>query len=248
MQLKKKRCRSTDYRPILPADLPLVGRISTVKGNMSEVSQKIANFFAAYPLRTFDKRQIMVRAEEPLPGIFYLVDGSVNQYDIAPSGKEVVVNVFKPGAFFPMSWAINSTTNHYFFAAGTRVAAHVAPAADTLKFLKDNTDVMFDLLGRVYLRTDGVLRRMAHLMGGDSKSRLLFELLNAAYRFGEPQSDESIFIMLKESDLAKRSGLARETVNRCMHDLRLAGIASVARGGIIIKHLSRLEAMLGTAL
>ena len=213
-----------------------------------DTKAKINSFFKKYPLRTFDKRQIMVRAEDPIQGVFYIIEGRVSQYDITPSGNEVVVNVFKPGAFFPMSTAINGTFNHYFFEASTKVTAHLAPVDDSVQFLKDNPDVTFNLLTRVYRGVDGVLRRMAHLMGGDSKSRLLFELLNAAYRFGELQKDGSIYVALKESDLARHSGLARETVNRCMQDLKATDAVQVAHNGITITRLDKLEAMLGAAL
>jgi len=215
---------------------------------MSDTAQKIASFFTAYPLRTFEKRELLARAEDRLPGVFYIIEGRVSQYDIAPSGNEVVVNVFKPGAFFPMSWAMNNTPNHYFFEAGTKVVAHLAPAADAVQFLKDNPDVTFDLLGRVYRGVDGVLRRMAHLMGGDAKSRLLFELLNAAYRFGEAQEGGSVYVPFKESDLARHSGLARETVNRTIQSLKTAELVDVTHSGITIKHIDQIEAMLGAAL
>lgn len=89
---------------------------------------------------------------------------------------------------------------------------------------------------------------MAHLMGGDAKSRLLFELLNATYRFGEQQEDGTIFVALKEGDLARHSGLARETVNRCMQDFKAAGAVSVTYSGITIKDICQLETMLGVAL
>jgi CRP-like cAMP-binding protein len=215
---------------------------------MSQPAQKTALFFTQYPLRTFDKRYIIIQAEEPLPGVFYITDGRVNQYDITPSGNEVVVNVFKPGAFFPMSTALNATPNPYFFEASTKVQAHVAPAADAVQFLQDNPDITLDLLKRVYRGVDGILRRMAHLMGGDAKSRLIFELLNIAHRFGEAQNDGSMLLPFNEGDIAKRSGLARETVNRTMHALKAAGLVEVARNGIHIYDLARLEATLGTGL
>jgi len=211
-------------------------------------TQKVTEFFAAYPLRTFDKRQLMVRAGDSLPGVFYIVEGRVSQYDITPAGNEVVVNVFKPGAFFPMSWAINDTPNQYFFEAATDVTARVAPAADAVQFLKDNPDVTFDLLSRVYRGVDGVLRRMAHLMGRDAKTRVLFELLNAAYRFGEPCADGSVFVSLKEGDLARHSGLARETVNRSMQTLKATGLLTVTHDGITIKSPKQLELLLGNAV
>jgi CRP-like cAMP-binding protein len=212
------------------------------------IKTKIAHFFDKYPLRTFSKRETMLQAEVAITDVFYILEGRVSQYDITPTGNEVVVNVFKPGAFFPMSSAINHTQNHYFFEASDTVTARVAPSGDVVQFLQANPDVLFDLLARVYRGMDGVLRRMAHLMGGDAKSRLLFELLNAAYRFGEAQHDGTMFVPLKESDLARQSGLARETVNRNVQILKASGLIEVTRHGFALTSLPRLEAELGSAV
>jgi CRP-like cAMP-binding protein len=85
-------------------------------------------------------------------------------------------------------------------------------------------------------------------MGGDAKSRLLFELLNATYRFGERQKDGSTFIALKEGDLARHSGLARETVNRTIQALKADGLLTITHSGIIISDTENLEQLLGTGL
>lgn len=217
-------------------------------GYMPDISQKLAEFFAAYPLRTFDRRELLVQAESVPANVFYITEGRVSQYDITTTGNEIVVNVFKPGAFFPMSSAINNQPNHYFFEASAKTTVHIVPASDAVQFLKDNPDVLFDLLARVYRGTDGILRRMAHLMGGSAKSRLIFELLNAAYRFGEPQPDGSILIRLKESDLGRHSGLARETVNRNIQKLKGVGLIEIGRNGIVLKNPGKLETILGTEL
>jgi CRP/FNR family transcriptional regulator, cyclic AMP receptor protein len=205
------------------------------------IPQKVEAFFKTYPRCTFAKRQLLVRAEEPVTRVFYIVEGRVNQYDITATGNEVVVNVFKPGAFFPMSSALNKTPNNYFFEASTVVVAHSVPFADAVQFLKDNPDVTLDLLARVYRGVDGVLRRMAHLMGGNSESRLRFEILNATYRFGEAQADGSLIVPLKESDIAKQSGLARETVSRNMQAMKAAAVLDITSRGIIVKDIRRLE-------
>ncbi len=213
-----------------------------------DISKKIAEFFTHYPRRTFDKREIIIYAGTVAEEVFFIVEGRVSQYDITSMGNEVVVNVFKPGAFFPMSAAINGSENPYYFEASTKVTVHIAPADDAVQFLMDHPDVTFNLLSRVYTGVDGILRRMAHLMGGDAKTRLVFELLNAAYRFGELQDNGVTFIPLKEGDIAKHSGLARETVNRNIQDLKNAGIVSVSHRGIVISNIKKLEAMLGTDL
>jgi CRP-like cAMP-binding protein len=69
------------------------------------VSQKIDQFFSAYAPRTFDKGHILIRAHEQPPFVFHLTSGRVKQYDISYRGDQVILNVFKPPAFFPMSSA-----------------------------------------------------------------------------------------------------------------------------------------------
>lgn len=213
-----------------------------------DVTTKTRTFFEKYPLRTFTKRELLLHAEEPVDSVFYITDGRVNQYDVASNGNEIVVNIFKPGAFFPMSTVINDTTNHYFFEAAMPTTAHVVPKEDAIRFLQDNPDVLFDLLARVYRGVDGVLRRMAHLMGGGAESRLIFELVNASYRFGEQKTDGLIHISLSESDLAKHSGLARETVSRILQKLKAMELVEVSQSGIVIRNVKDLEAQLGTRL
>jgi CRP-like cAMP-binding protein len=210
-----------------------------------DIARVVKTFFKSYPEKTFEKGEKLAQAEEPLAGVFYLEEGRVSQYDITSTGNVVVVNIYKPGAFFPMSAAINQTANHYFFEASTKVVTRVAPAADTVTFVKENPKILFNLLGRVYRGMDGVLRRMAHLMGGDVKSRLLFELLNSAYRFGEVRNNGSIYINLNEGDLAKHSGLARETVSRNIQNLKAEDLVEIKPAGIILKNPKKLEQLLG---
>ena len=209
-------------------------------------SEKVKAFFAAYPQKSFSKQQQIVSAGEPLPGVLYIESGRIAKYDITPAGNEAVVNIYKPGAFFPMSWALNGTANDYFFEASVPTTVRVAPPIEALQFLKDNPDVTLDLLSRVYRGTDGILRRMVHLMSGDTKSRLLFELLNATYRFGEHKDDGSIFIALSENDLARHAGMARETVNRNIQSIKADGLVEITRLGITVKDVSAIEKLLAS--
>lgn len=217
-------------------------------GQSTGVTDVVREFFVAYPKREFAKGQIIVHAGEEPEGVLYLVEGRVNQYDIAANGNEVVVNVFKPPAFFPMSWAINKTPNQYFFKAATRVTAHLAPADEAVAFLRREPAVAFDLLARVYRGTDGLLRRMAHIMGGDARSRLIFEIVTAAYRFSHDEADGAWRIPLREGELAIQTGLTRETVNRVIRDLKAEGLVQVASAKLVVPDIARLQDELGTDL
>jgi CRP/FNR family transcriptional regulator len=207
----------------------------------------VKTFFERYPFVQHDKGQILLRPEESLRHIFFLVKGQVVEYDISPVGNEVIVNAFKPGAFFPMSLAVNDVCNNYFFEAATSVAMRRAPVGDAVAFLKDNPAVSYDLLRRVYLGTDGLLRRMAHMMGGKAQSRLVFELLNAAARFGV-KAGNSVYLPLTGNDMSKRTGLSRETISRTMGELKKNRLVVLQPGGISLPDVSALEKIIGNKL
>ncbi|HSX07391.1 MAG TPA: Crp/Fnr family transcriptional regulator [Candidatus Saccharimonadales bacterium] len=208
---------------------------------MTIITDTARSFFTAYPKQTFQKGEILIQAGDQLEHVFYLLEGYVNQYDITLNGNIVIVNVFRPGAFFPMASAINHTANHYFYEAASPVVVHKAPPEETVDFLKTHPDVTFNLLARVYKGVDGVLRRMTYLMASDAKGRLRFELLNAASRYGEHRADGTIFVPITESDIGHYSGLARETVSRQLQFLKRRGIIRMVRNGVVIESLQQLQ-------
>src|SRR3989338_3510127 len=212
------------------------------------VASKVEAFFGRFLLKQAGVDEVLIRAGEDPPGIFYLVSGQVKEYDISGQGNEVVVNVYKPPAFFPMSWAINQTPNRYFFETIPPSSFRQAPAEQTLAFLKANPDVVFDLLSRVYSGTNGLLRRMAHLMGSSARTRLLFEILIECRRFGRQKLDGSWAVKIHENELANRAGLSRETVSRELTKIKELDLVDVDHSGISIKDPDKLEEALGDDL
>lgn len=214
----------------------------------SEITDKIDKYFSKYPLRSYPKGQILVFADESPEHIFYIVSGQVRKYDVSYRGDEVIVNVFKRPAFFPMSWAINRTKNRYFYKTEEKTELRIVPVDDALEFIKANPDVMLDLLSRIYRGMDGLLGRMVHLMSGTARSRLIYELIIECRRLKEQQPDGSFMLKVNEVDLAARSGLSRETVSREVKKLKTSGIVSVDNQALIIKDLSALENLLGAEI
>jgi CRP-like cAMP-binding protein len=210
----------------------------------AEISEKLEKHFSQYPHRSYPKGQILIHGGDAPQHIFYIVKGNVRQYDISYRGDEIIVNVFKPQNFFPMLWAITRKPNKYFFEADTDVEVRLAPVDETVNFLKDNPDILFDLLSRVYKGLDGVLGRMVHLMSGSAKSRVLYELAVECRRFGKIAENGSCLISISEGDLAGRAGLSRETVSREINKLSQEGLVNVSHSGILISDLKSLESKL----
>lgn len=208
----------------------------------SLILEKVEAFFTQYKCQIYKKGEILIRADDNPPGIFFLKNGYVKQYIISKKGDELVVNIFKPSAFFPMSWAINDTQNAYFYEAMTNLELFRASKKDAIKFVKNNPDVLFDLLSRVYYGTEDMLTRITYLMSGNAYNRLIIELLINSKRFGK-RSDNSdyIFVDISEKDLANQAGMSRETVSRELKILKEKRLTTYEKGQFIILDLKKLE-------
>lgn len=189
---------------------------------------------------TYRKGTVLTQAHKDPRGVMLLLEGVVEEYDITPEGNKMTLNVFKPHAFFPMSWAINKTPNEYFFAAMSDVTIRYAPPEVVVAFLYDNPEVAFDLLSRVYRGTDALLKRLSLASAGVASHRLIFELLVEAYRFGTDAPNNKKHIKVRQSTLAARSGLARETVSRELHKMAVDRLLTMTKGGLVLD-LERLK-------
>lgn len=212
------------------------------------VPQKIADHFSKFPKRAYPKGQILVFADESPEHVYYLIKGKVRQYDVSYRGDEIIVNIFKEGAFFPMSWAINGTDNKYFYKTETDTELRVVPSREAVEFVKANPDVLFDLLSRVYRGMDGLLGRIVHLMSGTALSRLVYELIIESRRFGKQDKDGKYLLNISEVDLAARSGLSRETVSREMRKIKDQGLVTISDRRICVTDISALEEKLGSTI
>ncbi|MBP9718914.1 MAG: Crp/Fnr family transcriptional regulator [Candidatus Levybacteria bacterium] len=204
------------------------------------ISEKIDIFFTQYKKYSYKKGEILIRAGDNPSGIFYFKKGYVKQYAISQRGEEVVVNVFKPIAFFPMSWAMNETPNEYFFEVITDIEVWKAPREEVIAFIKDNPDVLYDLMRRVYKGTDGILTRMTYLMAGNAYARLVTELIIQAKRFGK-KDETTVMLQISEKDLAAQSGMTRETVSREIHTLKAKGLVIFEKNILTVVDIQKLE-------
>ena len=121
-----------------------------------------ASFFNTFPQRNLAAGEQLLSPGEQPDGIYYIVSGQIRQYDIAPNGDEIVVNVFGPGAHFPMSSVLLDEENAWFYQAIDEVTIHVAPSDATLEFLKSSQSALLAYVERLCSGAMGQQRRMAH--------------------------------------------------------------------------------------
>ncbi|HEX8932302.1 MAG TPA: Crp/Fnr family transcriptional regulator [Patescibacteria group bacterium] len=205
------------------------------------VVEKLDVFFCQFKLQKYNKGEVLLRSDEIPTGVFYLKTGLVKMYFLNKKGDELIINIFKGGSFFPMSWAINNTNNYFYFEAASDAEVWKAPKDRTIEFLSNNSEVMFDLLSRIYRGTDnGFYFRMVYLMSGGAYERLIIELLIDARRFGIEDKGQ-IVLKISEKDLSSQTGLTRETVSRGLKKLKVKTLITFAKGKIVFPNLALLE-------
>ncbi len=210
-----------------------------------DVSQKVADFFSSYKTRRLDKKQTLIQADFEPDGVYYLIKGQVGQCDIDQSGNELIINVFKKGSFFPLKWALDQQASPFYFLTLSSVTYVRAPRHEVIEFLRREPDVVLDVLSRVYSGAEGLLRKNAQLMGGDARSRVLLDLIITFERFGTKTADGDYLIPINEVDLAKHTGLARETISRQIATLKKKHGITVSREGMRVTSIDDIKEELG---
>lgn len=204
------------------------------------VAKKLNEFFGTYKIREYNKREIIIKPYDPPKGVYFLKSGLVKMYTISKKGEELILNIFKPNSFFPASWVVNESENLYFFETVNKVKLTIAPKDKTYIFLKDNPDIVFDLLQRLYKGLDGILTRMSYLMSGDAYSRLIAELIIEAKRFGTKPKNKQITLKMSERNLSEETGLTRETISREIKKLKAKKLIKLKGKKIVIENVDNL--------
>ena len=203
-------------------------------------------FFTNFKSLHFRKGEIILRAGDPIPGVYFLKRGYVRLFTISPQGEELTLIIFKKGDIFPISWAIGGISgakqNTYYLEALTVCELKRSSKPAFNSFLRANEAALFDLTVRLSERLNGVLIRAESLVFGDAGSRVASILLICAERFGrKTQYGLEIQIPLTHKDISTLIGVARETASIEIKKLKNRGIIAYRGRILIIKNPNGLR-------
>lgn len=204
--------------------------------------EKLNNFFAHYKQLGYKKGEMIIREDEQPSGVYFLISGFVKMGFIFANGVELTLNIFKPGSFFPMMWAIGEVKNSYFCQAMSEIKVYRAPKADVIKFVQENPDVLYDLTRRILIGLDGIITNIQYLLFGNSYNRIAATMLLLAKRFGEktPHGQILLGLNLIHQDIAQISGVTRETASIAIKQLQERGVIGRLKKRFIVVDMEKL--------
>lgn len=207
------------------------------------MATSLDNFFSQYSTLRYDKDQIIIHADDIPSGVFYVKNGFVKMSTILETGRELTLNIFKPGTYFPMLWAIANVQNTYYYKTFTPVELQRAPSDEILKFVKGNPEVLLELINRILRGVSGLLINIEHQLSGNSYQRVIAALVLATNRFGVKGKKGLMIIKLPltHQDIADIAGITRETVSLSMKKLEKKKILSYKGRTLIITNVEALN-------
>ncbi|MFC1726976.1 Crp/Fnr family transcriptional regulator [Patescibacteria group bacterium] len=209
----------------------------------SSAFTKLDKFLKTFTSRSYQKNQVLINAQEEPRGIFYLEKGYVRLYAISPEGKELTLNIFKPGSLFPLTWAIGRRPNGYFFEAMTIIKVKLVPKNIFLNFLEDQPGILRHFTERILIGLDGFLTRTEYLLFGNAAQRVSSVLVMMAKRFGQKNKDDlvEINLPLTHQSIADLAGLTRESTSLEIKKLERKNLIFSSRKIITIKDLGKVK-------
>lgn len=183
-----------------------------VSQGASTVVKAIQKFFSHYKTISYQKGRILLRPGDDINTIHLLTKGVVRQYAASPRGEEITIHLYRPGSFFPMALVLAGAANRFYFEADSGVTMKEAPVGHVLKFIREDTNALFDLTTRLSQAIDGLATRIEHGLPLRARERVENLLVYLTERFGEKR--------LTHKEMASWLGVSRETVSREMSKLR----------------------------
>ena len=208
-----------------------------------KTKQKVEAFFKQGRLIKFRKKALILRAEEEPRGVYYLKSGYVRMYLISEDGREITVNIFKPGTYFSMIWALTGKDNAYFFEAVGPVETYRSSRQELTDFLDQEPEVARDLLVRILRGLDGVLIRMEYFLACEAAKKVAAILVMLAVRLGEKNSTGNWVVKMPvtHQEVANLAGMARETASVELKKLKDQNLIEYAHKTLVVKDLEKLR-------
>jgi CRP/FNR family transcriptional regulator len=191
-------------------------------------SSELNSLLSAGSPSSYKKGEVIIRAEDDPSGIFHIISGYVRCYSLSEEGKELTMDILKPGSSFPLTWAIGNVTNSYFYEAMTDSQVTKTPRDKVLQFVRGEPEIFYGLTKNLLSNLDNLLIRMGFLLRAEAKDKIYLTLELLAENFGQtnPDCEAIIKLPLTHQDIANLTGLTRETTSIELNKLEKRGLIS----------------------
>jgi CRP/FNR family cyclic AMP-dependent transcriptional regulator len=181
--------------------------------------------------RTFKKKTQIVTEGDDSHSLYFLLEGEVKVYLNDDSGKEIIINIHKPGDFFGELGLVKSIPRTASIVTVSDCQIGVMQEFDFKHCLATYPAFSIALIENLSTRLIDATETIRQLGLMDVYQRIAVTFLNLSEEKGDVRV---IPEKLTQQNIANRVGASREMVARILKDLRSGGYITQDSNGIII--------------
>jgi CRP/FNR family cyclic AMP-dependent transcriptional regulator len=211
-------------------------------------TQSLHTFLANYPVRKFNKGEIIIFQGEAPRSAFVVKEGIIKAYNLSVGGDEKPVAFYGSDAVFPAAWVYGRLPNaiYYYEAFTNDVTIHVVNRDAYVDFIKSKSSLLYMEMQRMLSDQIGASMRLNALQHSRASDKLLYTLHYLALGHGKPLGNQQIEITmsLTHQDFANLTGLTRETAATELNKLKHSGVIQYDKHTPYRLNLARLMQVL----
>lgn len=206
--------------------------------------EEVAEILSLCGERRIRRGQTIFQKGDSGSSMMAVLRGLVRISVVSAEGKEITLNVIRPGEVFGEIALLDGQPRSADATAMEETALLVVERRQFLPFLSRNQDLALRLLAVLCQRlrqTSGALEQIALF---DLPARLARVLLKLASDYGRATSDGvRIDFKLSQRDLSNLVASSRESVNKQLGAWREQGVLSLDEGRIVLRDQSGLQSL-----
>lgn len=207
---------------------------------------KVKNFYEQYPVRRFQKGEIILVQGEVPKSTYLIKKGVVKSYNLTSQGEEKPISFDIAGEQFPISWTFDKLKYaQFYYEAFTDCEVFCIPKQDFVAFIKQDVDLLYSFFDGFVSHYINNQMRINALEQSKAAAKVLYTIHFLCIRFGRELKDDTVQIELPltQQDLANFMGLTRETTGIELKKLQRQGILSYRKQNYVVK-TDKLDSLL----
>ena len=200
--------------------------------------EQITKFYQQYPVRKFQKGEIILVQGEVPTSAYFVKSGIVKSYNLTALGEEKPIGFEVTGDGFPVAWMFGKARYAQFYhEALSDCELYAVPSRDYVAFLRQHPDRLYVAFDNFVSKYIGHQMRINALEQSKAASKVVYTIHFLCVRFGRTIKEDVVRIALPltQQDLANFMGLTRETTGIELKKLQRKGVLTYKNQNYVVR-------------
>lgn len=190
---------------------------------------------------TYEKDEVIIRAEDIPSGVYYINSGWVKAYTLNKDKEPAIIMTLFPGDIFPCAWALTGIEYELNFAALGETEVLRVPTKRFNEAIKNNSIFSQELLQVFANNFFTLTSELNNIQYHNAREKVVYRLLFLAKNFGKRENNKVVIRKHIPNDyIARSTNMTRETTSREMSRLTRKRLIRHTEEQIIISDIDGL--------